>query len=109
MLTGWDEDHGLSPYYLDYISTLHKLERGGIGSGLYFLLSLMNKYFEKSMSLEKALGLFDQCMEEVRSKLVGFPQTLSLRSWTRIVPKSFCGGELWKTNKGPLQLLKLPL
>jgi 20S proteasome subunit beta 4 len=33
MIAGWDKDVGPSLYYLDYISTLHKLEKGGLGYG----------------------------------------------------------------------------
>ena len=33
MLAGWDKHDGPSLYYLDYISTLHKLEKGGMGYG----------------------------------------------------------------------------
>jgi hypothetical protein len=29
MIVGWDKDVGPSFYYLDYIATLHKLEKGG--------------------------------------------------------------------------------
>ncbi len=33
MIAGWDKDVGPSLYYLDYIATLHKLEKGGLGYG----------------------------------------------------------------------------
>ncbi len=33
MIDGWDKDVGPSLYYLDYIATLHKLEKGGLGYG----------------------------------------------------------------------------
>lgn len=36
MLAGWDKDQGPSLYYLDYISTLHKVEKGGMGYGMFF-------------------------------------------------------------------------
>lgn len=35
MLAGWDKDQGPSLYYLDYISTLHKVEKGGMGYGMF--------------------------------------------------------------------------
>ncbi len=33
MIVGWDKDVGPSFYYLDYIATLHKLEKGGFKYG----------------------------------------------------------------------------
>lgn len=36
MIAGWDKDQGPSLYYLDYISTLHKVEKGGMGYGKFF-------------------------------------------------------------------------
>ncbi|KAG0581826.1 hypothetical protein M758_3G012900 [Ceratodon purpureus] len=92
MIAGWDKDVGPSLYYLDYISTLHKLEKGGMGYGAYFLLSLMDRYFEKNMSLEKALELVDKCIEEVRSRLVVSPPNFVIK----IVDKDGAREHSWR-------------
>lgn len=48
-------------------------------AGVYFLLSLMDRYYEKNMSLEKALELVDKCIEEVRSRLVVSPPNFVIK------------------------------
>ncbi|CAM6012922.1 unnamed protein product [Sphagnum balticum] len=79
MIAGWDKDVGPSLYYLDYISTLHKLEKGGLGYGAYFILSLMDRYYEKNMSVDKALELVDKCIAEVRARLVVAPPNFVIK------------------------------
>lgn len=57
MIAGWDKDVGPSLYYLDYISTLHKLEKGGMGYGELFFTILLHG----SLSvLAKVVGVWDQ-------------------------------------------------
>lgn len=39
----------------------------------------MDRYFEKNMSVEKALVLVDKCIEEVRSRLVVSPPNFVIK------------------------------
>lgn len=61
-------------------------------AGAYFLLSLMDRYFEKNMSLDKALELVDKCIEEVRSRLVVSPPNFVIK----IVDKDGARELLWR-------------
>eukprot|EP00850_Spirogloea_muscicola_P006059 SM000028S10153 [mRNA] locus=s28:589066:593681:- [translate_table: standard] len=79
MLAGFDKDVGPSLYFLDYISTLHKIEKGAMGYGGFFVLSMMDKYYKKGMSLEDALALVDKCIEEIRSRLVVAPPNFIIK------------------------------
>jgi 20S proteasome subunit beta 4 len=101
MLAGWDKHDGPSLYYLDYISTLHKLEKGGMGYGAYFILSLMDRYYEKNMSLDKALQLVYKCIDEVRNRLVVAPPNFVIK----IVDKDGARVHEWRRtvhdNQGP--------
>lgn len=79
LIAGYDEGEGPSLYYLDYISTLHKLDKAAMGYGGYFMLSLMDKDYSKSMSLDQALELVDKCIEEVRRRLVVSPPNFLIK------------------------------
>eukprot|EP00850_Spirogloea_muscicola_P006344 SM000030S11353 [mRNA] locus=s30:205605:207470:- [translate_table: standard] len=79
MLAGFDKGVGPSLYFLDYISTLHKIEKGAMGYGGFFVLSMMDKYYKKGMSLDDALALVDKCIEEIRSRLVVAPPNFIIK------------------------------
>lgn len=52
----------------------------------------MDRYFEKNMSLDKALELVDKCIEEVRSRLVVSPPNFVIK----IVDKDGARELLWR-------------
>eukprot|EP00897_Mesotaenium_endlicherianum_P001600 jgi/Mesen1/1468/ME000132S00401 len=96
MIAGYDEGVGPSLYYLDYMSTLHKLEKGGIGYGAYFILSLLDKHYTKNMSLEAALELVDKCIEEIRHRLIVAPPNFLIK----IVDKDGARELAWRRTVG---------
>ncbi|KAJ7546785.1 hypothetical protein O6H91_08G054400 [Diphasiastrum complanatum] len=79
MIGGFDKDTGPSLYFLDYIATLHKVEKGALGYGAYFILSLLDKYYHKDLSLSSALDLAYKCIAEVRSRLVVSPPNFVIK------------------------------
>ena len=52
----------------------------------------MDRYYEKDMSLEKALELVDKCIEEVRSRLVVSPPNFVIK----IVDKDGAREHSWR-------------
>ncbi|GJM96282.1 hypothetical protein PR202_ga13103 [Eleusine coracana subsp. coracana] len=79
ILAGYDKDVGASMYYIDYIATLHKIDKGAFGYGSYFCLSLMDKLYHPDMTLEEAVDLVDKCIKEIRLRLVVAPQNFVIK------------------------------
>ncbi|KAL6637096.1 hypothetical protein ACP70R_024668 [Stipagrostis hirtigluma subsp. patula] len=79
ILAGYDKDIGASMYYIDYIATLHKIDKGAFGYGSYFCLSLMDKLYHPDMTLEEAVDLVDKCIKEIRLRLVVAPQNFVIK------------------------------
>ncbi|KAH7294886.1 hypothetical protein KP509_27G023100 [Ceratopteris richardii] len=79
IMAGFDKDAGPSMYYIDYIATLHKLEKGALGYCSNFILSTMDKYYRKDMSLEESLKLVDMCIKEIRTRLIASPPNFLIK------------------------------
>nr|PNR47750.1 hypothetical protein PHYPA_012223 [Physcomitrium patens] len=73
MMAGYDKRTGPCLFYLDYIATLQKLNKGAQGFGAYFILSLFDKYYQKNMNVEEALQLVDKCIWEIGTRMVASP------------------------------------
>ena len=79
LLAGYDKETGPSLYYIDYISTLHKVDKAAFGYGSYFSLSMMDRHYHSNMSLEEAVDLVDKCIIEIRSRLVIAPPNFVIK------------------------------
>uniref|UniRef100_G3MNI5 Proteasome subunit beta n=1 Tax=Amblyomma maculatum TaxID=34609 RepID=G3MNI5_AMBMU len=79
LLAGYDKDIGPSLYYIDYIATLHKIDKGAFGYGSYFSLAMMDRHYHNGMSLEEAVDLADKCIMEIRSRLVVAPPNFVIK------------------------------
>ncbi|XP_078179862.1 proteasome subunit beta type-2-A-like [Carex rostrata] len=79
LLAGYDEGVGPSIYYIDYIATLHKIEKGAFGYGSYFCLSMMDRYYHPDMSIEEAIDLLDKIIIEIRTRLVVAPPNFVIK------------------------------
>ncbi|KAL6010626.1 Proteasome subunit beta type-2-A [Asimina triloba] len=73
LMAGYDKETGPSLYYIDYIATLHKIDKGAFGYESYFSLAMMDMHYHKGMSVEDAIDLVDKCIIEIRSRLVVAP------------------------------------
>ncbi|EFJ34036.1 hypothetical protein SELMODRAFT_165201 [Selaginella moellendorffii] len=93
MLGGFDKGKGPSLYFMDYIATLHQLEKGAVGYGSYFVLSVMDKYFRKGMSVEEGMALADKCIAEIRKRLIASPHSFVLK----IVDKDGARDLAWRS------------
>nr|GMD75622.1 proteasome subunit beta type-2-A [Ipomoea batatas] len=79
LLAGYDKQTGPSLYYIDYIASLHKVDKGAFGYGSYFSLAMMDRHYRKDMSLEEAIDLADKCIMEIRSRLVIAPPNFVIK------------------------------
>ncbi|KAF3324322.1 proteasome subunit beta type-2-B [Carex littledalei] len=79
LLAGYDKGVGPSMYYIDYIATMHKIEKGAFGYGSYFSLSMMDRYYHPDMSIEEAIDLLDKIIIEIRTRLVVAPPNFVIK------------------------------
>ncbi|RWW25558.1 hypothetical protein GW17_00010097 [Ensete ventricosum] len=94
LLAGYDKNIGPSLYYIDYIATLHKVDKGAFGYGSYFSLSMMDRHYKSGMSLEEAIDLVDKCIIEIRSRLVVAPPNFVIK----IVDKDGAREYAWRES-----------
>lgn len=79
LLAGYDKETGPSMYYIDYIASLHKVDKAAFGYGSYFSLSMMDRHYHRDMTLEEAIELVDKCILEIRSRLVVAPPNFVIK------------------------------
>lgn len=93
-MAGYDKEAGASLYYIDYIATLHKVDKGAFGYGSYFSLSTMDRHYRSDMSVEEAIELVDKCILEIRSRLVIAPPNFVIK----IVDKNGAREHSWRLS-----------
>lgn len=69
LIAGMDDGEA-SLYYMDYLSSCQKLTKGAHGYGAYFCNGLLDRYYEKDMSLEKGLEVIARCIKELQIRFV---------------------------------------
>ncbi|GAQ82217.1 20S proteasome regulatory subunit beta protein [Klebsormidium nitens] len=79
LLAGWDKETGPSLYYMDYLATMHKLDKASMGYGGYFMLSLMDKHWKPNLTLEEAKKIMYLCIDEVQRRLVVAPPNFVIK------------------------------
>ncbi|KAH9627322.1 hypothetical protein KSS87_012682 [Heliosperma pusillum] len=79
LLAGFDKETGPSLYFIDYIATLHKVDKAAFGYGAYFSLSMMDRHYHSGMSVEEAADLVNKCILEIRSRLVVAPPNFVIK------------------------------
>ncbi|KAF2325209.1 hypothetical protein GH714_025305 [Hevea brasiliensis] len=90
----YDKETGPSLYYIDYIATLHKIDKGAFGYGSYFSLSMMDRHYHSGMTVEEAIDLVDKCIIEIRSRLVVAPPNFVIK----IVDKDGAREYAWRES-----------
>ncbi|KAF3601791.1 hypothetical protein F2Q69_00037463 [Brassica cretica] len=94
LMAGYDNESGASLYYIDYIATLHKVDKGAFGYGSYFSLSTMDTHYRSDMSVGEAIELVDKCILEIRSRLVVAPPNFVIK----IVDKDGARDYAWRQS-----------
>lgn len=73
LLGGFDSHpngDGPSLYSCDYLGTLTKLSFAAEGYAQYFVLSTLDRYWKKTLSLDQGLKVIRKCIAEVQKRLV---------------------------------------
>ncbi|MBA0797589.1 hypothetical protein Gohar_008271 [Gossypium harknessii] len=94
LLAGYDKETGPSLFYIDYIATLHKVDKGAFGYGSYFSLAMMDRHYKSGMTVEEAIDLVDKCIMEIRSRLVVAPPNFVIK----IVDKDGAREYAWRES-----------
>lgn len=94
ILAGYDKETGPSLYYIDYIASLHKVDKAAFGYGSYFSLAMMDRHYRKDMTVEEAVDLADKCIMEIRSRLVVAPPNFVIK----IVDKDGAREYAWRES-----------
>ncbi|THG09510.1 hypothetical protein TEA_008841 [Camellia sinensis var. sinensis] len=105
ILAGYDKETGPSLYYIDYIATLHKVDKAAFGYGSYFSLSMMDRHYRPDMSLDEAIDLVDKCIMEIRSRLVIAPPNFVIK----IVDQDGARESSKKSSPSPSPTVTIPL
>jgi 20S proteasome subunit beta 4 len=61
----------------------------------------MDRYYEKNMSLERALALVDRCIEEVRSRLVVSPPNFVIKIVDKDGAREYAWRRTVEDKQGP--------
>ncbi|KAM1044281.1 hypothetical protein ACFX13_036177 [Malus domestica] len=61
LMAGFEKEAGATLYYVDYIASLHKVEKGALGH-INFAPSLMDGHYHSGMPVEKAIDSIDKCI-----------------------------------------------
>ncbi|KAL8162736.1 hypothetical protein V2J09_014225, partial [Rumex salicifolius] len=72
-------------HFIDYIATLHKVDKAAFGYGAYFSLAMMDRHYHSGMSVEEAIDLVDKCIVEIRSRLVVAPPNFVIKIRTQLI------------------------
>jgi 20S proteasome subunit beta 4 len=71
LLGGVEKETGeASLYFIDYLSSMQKVNFGAHGYGGYFSLSIMDKYYHDNLTLEEGKDIMRKCIAEVQKRLL---------------------------------------
>ena len=86
-------DHlGPQLYWLDYMGTCEKVHFGAQGYASYFVMSVLNNFWEKEMSLEKAMETVQYCINELKVRFLASQENFIVKivdkDGVRVLPLS---------------------
>jgi len=70
LIAGYDEDEGPSLYFMDYLSSMQKLNKAAHGYGAYFTLGLMDRHWKPDITEEEGLALIRKCIKEMETRFI---------------------------------------
>jgi 20S proteasome subunit beta 4 len=83
LLAGYDEGVGPSLYFIDYLASMQKLDKGAHGYCGFFVNSLLDAHWKPGMSVDEGLALMGLCAAEMKRRF-----TISMPNWkVKIVDK----------------------
>jgi len=95
LLCGYDDDVGPSLYFIDYLASMQKLDKGAHGYAGFFVNSLLDAHWKPGMTLDEGLKLMDMCIAEIGKRfMVSMPNYL-----IKVVDKDGC--RVLRSGKAP--------
>jgi len=83
LLAGYDEDVGPSLFFLDYLASMQKLDKGAHGYCGFFCNSLLDAHWKPGMTVDEALQLMQLCAAEMKRRF-----SIAMPKWNiKIVDK----------------------
>jgi len=83
LLAGYDEGVGPSLYFIDYLASMQKLDKGAHGYCGFFVNSLLDAQWKPGMSVDEGVALMGLCAAEMKRRF-----TISMPKWKlKIVDK----------------------
>jgi len=77
LLGGYDEGVGPSLYFIDYLASMQKLDKGAHGYAGFFVNSLLDAHWKPGLTEEEGLKLMDLCIAEIGKRfMVSMPNYL---------------------------------
>ena len=74
LLAGYDEGAGPSLYFIDYLASMQKLDKGAHGYAGFFCNSLLDAHWKPGMTVDEALALMAMCATELKRRFaIHFP------------------------------------
>ena len=75
LLCGFDEGKGPSLYFIDYLASMQKLDKGAHGYCGFFCNSLLDAHWKPGMTIEESLTLIQLCAAEMKRRFaIGMPK-----------------------------------
>ncbi|KAL1515067.1 hypothetical protein AB1Y20_004132 [Prymnesium parvum] len=77
LLCGYDDDAGPSLYFIDYLASMQKLDKGAHGYAGFFVNSLLDAHWKPKMTEQEGLNLMDLCIAEIQRRfMISMPNYL---------------------------------
>eukprot|EP00163_Fabomonas_tropica_P005287 TRINITY_DN147_c0_g1_i2.p1 TRINITY_DN147_c0_g1~~TRINITY_DN147_c0_g1_i2.p1 ORF type:complete len:186 (+),score=44.68 TRINITY_DN147_c0_g1_i2:659-1216(+) len=70
LLLGGVDDKGPALYYVDYLSSMHKMPFGAHGYAAYFVLGLLDRKYKPGMNEAEGVALLQNCIDELRTRFL---------------------------------------
>jgi len=70
LIGGFDEKVGPSLFYMDYLSSMHQVDKASHGYVAYFLGAMLDRYWKKDLSEEEGLELMKKCIDEIHLRFM---------------------------------------
>jgi len=71
VIAGYDgEEEGCSMYYMDYLASMHRMNKAVTGYGSYFVSSTLDAYYRDDLTIDEALKIVDAGISEIRTRLL---------------------------------------
>ena len=70
ILGGFDEGVGPSLYFIDYLASMQKIDKGAHGYAGFFCHGLLDAGWKPNMSVEEGLVLMRTCTAELKTRFM---------------------------------------